>query len=409
MRALSLVSTATFVSLGLAAPGALAQSQVDTSVSVSANGGYSTNPFLAAADEAGAGVAQVDIRPSLDWRTERDVLRLEGYFTRTEYFDTFDATDATGINLNTSSQLDEQSTLRAVLAFDSSVLGAGDAVLARQAADPGPTPGGSAAPPDAGASGELPVDGLPDGDFDLVGQRRNSLSLAVNADIRTDARSILNVGINATGADYPGTRSVASSYRTVGVSVSYRRELSELTSVGARAEQSGVDYKVGPMSKVYTLQAFASHRLAQYWTLDASAGTSLLDGSDDRVIFAGEASICHMHPLARFCLVGSRAPVVSGLSGVRAQTSLGATFDNTIDSRSTLGASATYVWMGSNSQGALDKRRFIALGATYRRDLGHRLSFYTALNSRYLKGTSARARRDMSLRAGIALRFGGPR
>lgn len=409
-RRLPLLPAATIVTMGLAAPGALAQSQVDASVSVSANGGYSSNPFLSVGEAAGAGVAQVDVRPSLDWRTERDRLRLEGYYTRTEYLESFDATDATGINLDASSRLDEQTTLRAVIAFDSSVLGAGDAVLARAGGGPASLPvTDPSTAPDPGVPEEVPIDTLPDGDFDLVGQRRNSLSLAVNADIQTDARSTLSIGINATGADYPGTRTVASSYRTVGMSANYRRELSEKTSIGARAEQSVVDYEGGPTSKVYTLQGFASHRIAQYWSLEASAGGSVLDSRDSRVIFAGGATLCHRHPLARFCLVGSRAPVVSGLSGVRAQTSLGASFDTTIDARSSLGASATYVWMGSNSQSAFDKRRFIVLGATYRRDLGNRLSFFTTLNSRYLKSASTRARRDLALRAGAALRFGGPR
>jgi hypothetical protein len=411
---LPLYSAVAVATLGVAAPDAFAQSQVDASVDVSGNVGYSSNPFLSAGSDTDAVVAQLEVRPALDWRTERDLIRLEGFYTRTEYIDSFDATDAVGAILNASSRLDEQSTLRSVIAFDSSILGTGDVLLARPGGttvvtpgtpDPSVVPGATAPPPLSG------VDELPDGDIDLIGlrQRRNSLSAAVTAELRPDARSTWTFSINAAGADYPGSGRVASSYRSVGVSANYRRSLSERTSVGARAEEYVVDYKAGATSKVYTLQGYASHRLAEFWSFEGSAGISILDADQSLVMFAGQASVCNTQLLAKFCVTGSRAPVVSGFSGVRGQTSLGSSFDATLDAKSSLAGSVTYVWVGEDPQSALGQRRFLALGATYRREIGRRISFFTAVNGRYLDTAGLAARRDASIRAGAVIRFGGRR
>jgi hypothetical protein len=276
---------------------------------------------------------------------------------------------------------------------------------------PPTSPDASAAPDPAVPPPLAGLDELPDGDIDLIGlrQRRNSLSAAVTAELRPDARSTWTFAVNAAGADYPGSGRVASSYRSVGVSANYRRSLSERTSVGARAEGYVVDYKAGATSKVYTLQGYASHRLAEFWSFESSAGVSILDADESLVMFAGQASVCNTQLLAKFCLVGSRAPVVSGFSGVRAQTSLGASFDTTLDAKSSLGGSVTYVWVGEDAQNTLGQRRFLALGATYRRQIGDRISFFTAVNGRHLSTAGSAARRDVSVRAGALIRFGGRR
>ena len=411
---LPLYSLVAIAALGITAPDAYAQSQVEGSVDVSGNVGYSSNPFLSAGDGTDAVVVQLEVRPAIDWRTERDLIHLEGFYTRTEYIDSFDATDAVGAILNASSRIDEQSTLRSVIAFDSSILGTGDVLLGRPGGTAVVTPGtpDPSVPPDAAAPPPLSgVDELPDGDIDLIGlrQRRNSLSAAVTAELRPDARSTWTFSVNAAGADYPGSGRVASSYRSVGLSANYRRSLSERTSVGARAEEYVVDYKAGTTSKVYTLQGFASHRLAEFWSFESSAGVSILDADQSLVMFAGQASVCNAQLLAKFCLTGSRAPVVSGFSGIRGQTSVGASFDATLDPKSTVAGSLTYVWVGQDRQSALGQRRFVALGATYRREIDGRISFFTAVNGRYLDTAGLKARRDASVRAGAVIRFGGHR
>jgi hypothetical protein len=390
---------------------AAAQSQVDSSVYVSANGGYSSNPFLSEGDDEGLLIGQVDVRPTLEWRNELDVIRLESFFTHAQYSEDVGSTDAAGTTLTASSRIDAQTTLRAVIAFDSSVLGVGDAVLARGS-------GSLQTPsiPSDPTAGEPPVTQpavpetieTPDGDIDLIGsrQRRNSLSLAVSAEIRPDARSSWTIGANASGADYPGGNQAAAGYRTAGLSTNYRRDLSELTSLGARAEAYVADYKGGPTSKVYTLQAYTTRRLSQFWSLDAGAGASVIDGGDTVTLFSGQASLCNRQPLAVFCIVASREPAISGLSGVRTQTNIGANYQVLLDANSSLSGAASYAWTGADVQSSLGERRFLTLSTTYRRDVGRRFSIMAAVDSRYLQISGSQSRRDVALRLGGAFRFG---
>jgi hypothetical protein len=411
----SLVAGASLVVLGLMGPEAAAQSRVEPSLSVSGNSGYSSNPFLTAGEDVDAFVVQVDVRPALDLRTERDAMHLEAFYTRTEYPDAFEATDTFGALFNASSQIDEQSTLRTVISFDSMVLGTTDALLPGVGIPPGSEPGvlpdPAAAPGPSAPTPGLDIGDLPDGDIDLVGlrQRRNSLSVEVTAELRPGPRSMWAFSANASGADYPRSGSTASSYRSVGLSANHRRELSGRSAVGARADVYAVDYKSGPTSKVYTLQGFVSHRLAERWSLEATAGASVLDGDSNLFMFAGQVTVCDASGRTRICLLASRAPVVSGFSGVRGQTSLGANFDRRLDARSNVAAAVSYVWSGEESSFGMGQRRFIAVNATYRRDMGGQLSLFAALDGRHIRSAVVSGRKDIAGRVGASMRFGGPR
>lgn len=407
-RTLALGSAVSLLALIALVPEAAAQAQVEPSVTVSGNGGYSSNPFLTTGNDVDAFVTQIDVRPMLDQRTERDMLHFEAFYTRTDYLENFDGNDGFGALLNSSSQIDENSKLRANISFDSSVLGVTQPILSVGGGAIVDTP--VAGDPPAGDP-LLGVGDLPDGDIGLIGlrQRRNSLSLEVTAELRTGPRSTWTFSANAAGADYPRGGLVASSYRSIGISASNQRELSETASVGLRGDAYAVDYRRGPTSKVYTLQGYGSLRLAESWTLEATGGVSVLEGDENLVMFSGQTTICDAGRQGRFCFVASRAPVVSGFSGVRGQTSVGASYDYKVDAHSNLGASASYVWTGRDPNTNLGRRRFLTANATYRRDMGGQLSLFVALDGRHLESDGMSGRSDIAGRAGASLRFGGRR
>ncbi|MCP3730814.1 hypothetical protein M9978_10270 [Sphingomonas sp. MG17] len=352
-------------------------------------------------------VTQVDIRPSLQVRTERDLIYLEAFYTRADYLENFDSNDGVGARLNATSRIKPNLTLRTTISFDSSVLGVNGPVLARDGGGQIGLPGTGGLPAD---QVPLEIDEIPDGDIELLGlrQRRNSLLVEASAELRTGPRSLWTLSASAARADYPRS-GAAANYRSIGTTVEHRRDLSQTLSAGGRADLLVVKYRGGPTSNVYTAQGFVSLQLAERWTLEASAGVSVLDSVTRQALFSGRATMCNSGPGARFCFLASRAPAVSGFSGVRGQTSLGGTFDYPIDAHSSLSAAVTYVWTERNPASIIDGRRFLTATTTYRRDLGGQVSLYAAIDYRRLESEGIIGRSDFAARIGASVRLGGRR
>jgi hypothetical protein len=238
-------------------------------------------------------------------------------------------------------------------------------------------------------------------------QRRNLLSLDVGLDTQTGPHSFWTFGINGSQADYPHASGLVSSYRTIGLDVTHKRVISPTTTLGGRIDAYAVDYRNAPTSKVYTPQIFLSQRLPMRWTIEASAGASVRDNGTMRAIFSGQLTICRTGEQDRLCFAASRAPAVTGFSGVRTQSALSALYDYRLDLRSTVSASASYSWIASDASNIIGSRRFFSANATYRRDMGHNFSLFAALDYRHIQSKGVTVKADRSGRLGASVRFGG--
>ncbi|SNS83722.1 hypothetical protein SAMN06295912_11874 [Sphingomonas laterariae] len=379
-----------------AAAGTAHAQDISASVDLSAAGGYASNPFLEdpATASTGSGFVEGSIRPNVAVTDARGRTDFAAYYRRTEYFRRYSAANSYGISARGQRQLNERIEVRALLAYDSSIVGAAD--------------------PD----GDLIDPGIPESpDVGLIGsrQRRNSFNSSVGATWRPNARDSWNVDFDATKTDYPNGGLATDDYVSYGGRIGYSRALSETSSIGGTFGYTEVDYDgIGRDSSILTPQVTYTKRFAGGWSLDAALGVSLtrrelLTGKDNSTALTGQLKLCKDNERTTMCFGGSRASEASGFGGVRVDTSVYGSYSYRLTERSTLAGRVSY---SKNDAGGLPisgDRDYFSTTVDYSHQLGEklRLTAGAAYRDAYGRGLSPDA--DISGRIGLAYTLGDRR
>ncbi|WP_375420733.1 hypothetical protein [uncultured Sphingomonas sp.] len=422
----------------VAVPSQLAAQTLVPSATITAGGGYSTNPFLGRGDGDGAASAQVSITPRLEILDDTDSGVVSGYYNRTEYFKNFDANDSYGLTIGGNSQLNPRASIGFSAGYDSSILGAAGAYSGVPIFVPGTVGGtvgtGAGVGPigvgtgDPGTVGVTPVPttplplapvftdpGAPGGDIGLIGlrQRRNSLTASVFGSYRPDEVSTWGLGANVSRNSYPDSGGVAISSRTYGVNTSYTRSLSERSSIGLQVSATVIDYADVPNSRFINPMVTYSTQLAQNWSLNLGVGVSLVDdGFSNGVAASANGSLCRAIERGSFCLIAARQPSVSAFGGARNQTSVSANYSYRLAERTSISATASYQRSSNGiavSQNAIARSNqdFISASATVNQQIARRLSAFATALYRDVKGLGVPTDGDIGGRVGLALTVGG--
>lgn len=386
---LGLIGCAAALPLGHAAA-----QEVVGSVDVSASAGYSSNPFLSSNGE-GSGYVEGAIRPNLAVTDALGQTNFGAYYSRKEYFKHYDGTNSYGVSGRGQRKLSETVDVRALLAFDSSIIGAGDPD-GDQVIDP-----------------SLP----PNPDIGLIGtrQRRNSLNSSVGMTARVSARDSLSVDLNASKAWYGKSSLIGLDYVSYGGQVAYNHALSERSSIGASFGYTEIDYDgFGQDARILSPQLTYSTTFAPGWTLNAGAGVSistlkLLTGHKTDTSLAGQLEICREQELGNLCFGGSRSSSATGYGGVRTFTDIHARYSRRVSEKGTVHAGARYSINDRNRQATISgKQEYLTLDAGYSHRLGERLSLNADVGYRDSYGLLA-PDADIWGRVGISYRLGDRR
>ncbi|WP_380879036.1 hypothetical protein [Sphingomonas sp. DBB INV C78] len=396
---MSKTSRIVFMGLAIAAPAGMAQAQdISGSIDLSASAGYATNPFLEGDSpdddsKTDTGFVEGSIRPNLAIIDDKGRSNFGAYYRRTEYFRRYSASDAYGVSASSDRRLSEKIDVRALLAFDSSIIGTAEA--------------------DGELGGEIPQNP----DIGLIGQRqrRNALDASVGMTIRPNARDAWMVDLDANKTVYPNDDIQTTDYVTYGARFGYSHALSENSSIGATLGYTKIDYDgFGRDAQIISPQITYSTRFRGGWSLDASLGisfteTKLLIGNSNTNAFSGTLALCKETSRTGLCIGGSQQTNASGFGDIRKETNIYGSYSYKLTERDTLSSRISYSRNSSQDRIISVKQEYLTGTIDYARQLDEKLRLTASVSYRDAYSRSLSPDADISGRVGVAYLLGDRR
>lgn len=369
--------------------------EVTAGADLSLQTGYSSNPFLQN-EATGSAFVEGAIRPNVAITDDRGQTNIGGYYSRREYFKRYDNADSYGVSARGERKLNERINVRALLAFDSSIVGAADPD-GDQIIDPGvPTN------PDIGLIGTR--------------QRRRTITSSVGMTMQPGTRDTWSIDLNAMRSRYPDDALFAQNYVSYGGQLGYSRALSETSSIGATLGYNEIDYDgAGFDARIINPQLTYTTAFAGGWTLNAGLGASistikLLTGDRTRTSLAGNLQLCRERERGNLCIGGSRANDATGFGGVRTVTDLFVRYSYRLTERGTIRADANYTLNDRNQQALISgKRQYVSLSGGYSHKLSERLNLTADAGYRDSYDNIIAPDADIWGRLGVSYRLGARR
>lgn len=384
------------------APGS-AQAETRASVNTSVRGEIASNPYLLTGPNTSATSAILTVSPAVKFLDGVKTIGLRGNYRHSEFSRRYSSSDDFSVNASLSQKLSPRLDYSADIGFDSSVVGANDLLTF------------GANPSNGGAFPPLP------GDIALTGlrQRRQAINGGLSLGYIASARDSFQTQGGFSVVRYP-TGSAASEYDSASGSFGYSRVINSRTSVGLNIGLSRADYRRASLGDATTIspQLTFGTKFGANWSLSASLGVSHstirgLVGKFRQDSAAGRFSLCNTSTAGKFCLYASRSvqPTSFG-STVRPQTSIGASYNVRLDSKSTIDATANFSRSGQISQANIITGGSVDYGQaslTYSRRLSQRLqgNLTASYADSYRDPTPRKANAALSI--GLSFAFGDMR
>ncbi|ARS27323.1 autotransporter domain-containing protein [Sphingomonas sp. KC8] len=358
--ALAVVSLAATTATGVAHAETVTAARVDLSTSA----GYSTNPFLSEDSNTDSAFIEGAIRPNISFIDDRGRTELGGYYSRSEYLRrSISASEAYGASARTNRKLSEKVDVRALLSYDSSIVGSADA--------------------EGNFDPSLPQ--YPD--IGLIGQRqrREMFSATAGATIRPNARDVWTIDFDGSKVRYPGDALADANYKSYGARLGYSRAISETSTIGVTLGYTQIDYDAPNQdSRIISPQLTYSTRFAGGWSISAAVGVSLtrrdlIVGKDNSTALSGNLQACRETERSNLCFGGSRATSATGFGGARTQTDLFANYNYRLSERSTISARANYSINGDDGLVLPGNRKYLSVGTDYSHQFSERLRLTAAV------------------------------
>lgn len=303
--------------------------QVKASVDTTVRLGYDINPFLSEGRDLGSGVAQVDVRPALSYRTETGETVLSGHYDHSQYQRLYGHSDEYGATLDTRKRLSPSLNVFATLRYDSSVIGQGDSLAGNVAGTP-------------------PVDNT---DVNLIGQRQRSniYSAQAGGTYKLGPKDDISVDGGVTLTHFPN-RPAGSNSNDYGGRIAYTHAVSDRTKIGFSESVYKIVYDIASLNTLVAEPALTfSTQFSPTWTFDASLGVSIssieqpgVSGRERSISWAGSTNLCHKGSKNNFCFYASRSVSSSGFGGTTENDQAGLQFRQTLTEHLSAHANASY-------------------------------------------------------------------
>lgn len=337
---------------------------------LTANVGYSTNPFLNIGDSRSSGYGRVSARGVHAWGGERSSSSVSAFVEGTTYLNDYGLKSIFSVTGNTQFQASE----RVSLFGNAGVSGDLGGQLSNRFLYVPPLP-------------QVPNPNLPPPPvtvdnpdlFSFTGRQYRVYGQG-GASFRTTENSTLTVSGGAQRTFY--TDDLLDDYTTLFGSGMYSRTLSERTTVGLSVGVSHTNYSnssastttINPAVNIRTL-------LSENWDASASVGISFssvdedLGGSDSSTNLSLDASLCRSMEFDRFCARVARYAQSSSRAAVVTTTSVGVDWFKKLDENQTIQLTAAVLRYVSEFQPLQDFRtHHYRLAASYSRRIDTRLS-----------------------------------
>ncbi len=402
-----LATCGTLALAALAAAPAGAQA-LQGGVDVSVGAEVSSNPYLeqGASDVTASGSARVF--PWVQYDNGRTAYTLDGSFEGRAFTSGgYDFEDNYSLNAGISHRASERLTLRA----RTGIFSTASSFSSLLAGVSGPIDG----PPLPTVPN--PID--PGEDVTVLGQlgRNSALLFSAGADMTFDARNQLQV--SGDFRDSWSNRPNAEDYRSYGAQSRFMHVLDQSTSIGTDLSYQQTDYQQATAGDARTISTLGSlsHRLGQYWTLDASAGASFtrIDPTPaspelDFTSFSVRANLCSRTERRGLCFEYRRQPEPSAFGGVRNSDNFDFSFDQRVSQRDRLSLGLGFVRSGESriDPVAFPKIDYLNLRGQFRRQFSNRVSAFVSGTLSRVDRPDVEVDPSVTVGAGITVSLGRP-
>jgi hypothetical protein len=368
------------------------------SADVTLGAGAASNPLLQAGDSSGSAFLELAINPRYLLADELGTTSFDVYYRRTEYLNEYGDTEAYGGSIRSQRRLSQQLLIRALLSYDSSILGErGSAlIIPIDPVNPG-TPLPPEIDPDLGLFG--------------LGQRSSRLRAGLGAEYQRSEIDVITGDVEIEQTSF-GDEQILSDYRSYSGTLGYARSLSERTRVGARVSAQVIDYDLsGSTSSVVQPQLTLDTQLNPVWSLKAAAGLLFVqteqDGrSSDSIGFSANVTGCRRAERSSLCLLFQRDAAPSGLGEVLTRTSGSVDYSYRLGERSNIRAHADISRIEGSAFADRESLTYGNASAAYDRELTKRLSGGVSVAYRDIYGSERNVSADVSGQVFVRARLG---
>jgi hypothetical protein len=341
---------------------------------------------------------ELAFNPRYQLEDELGSTTIDGSYRRTEYLTGYDSSEAYSGTIQSQRKLSEQLGIRAVLAFDSSILGerGSDLLFPLRPVEPG-------AP--------LPPELNPDLALFGLGQRRSTLRAGLGADYQRTEVDVINADVQVERASF-GSQQSFSDYKAYSGALGYARALSQRTQIGARLSGQFIDYDLrGSTSSVLQPQLTVDTQLSSTWSLKAAAGllfvnTERTGESSDSIGLSTSLSGCRRADRSSLCLRFQRDASPSGLGEVLTRTGGGIDYSYRLGERTYVRAQADISHVKGSSFADRGSLTYGNASASYDRELSKRLSGGVSVAYRDVYGLERGVSADVSAQIFVRARLG---
>ena len=372
-----------------------ASDNVLASADVSANAGYSSNPFSVAGSNTGSGYAQIQVAPKVQITSERSVIVVSGTAAYERYFQHYADSHDFGAGLDYSGTPSQRVKTHLALHYDNSIVGQG--ALISGAIDPTQP----SAPVTSGT------------DLSLYGSRDRLQTLQANGDVNfvLSARNSL-----VTSAHYVRSRydqfAATGDYDGYGGSAGFSHRVSEHLQLGLQGSISHYQYQTAlGDTTVYSPQFSFSATLSAYWKMDGAVGASFVNSSinGNSTALSGNLNLCRSTPRSTFCLTARRASLPTGTSGTQNEILAGGTYSYKISEHDSLSASASYTKNSAAQLNFLGASEYLNGSIGFDHALSQRIHVNLTAKYRDLFGGTVSRPSDAVIQLGIVAKIGRSR
>jgi hypothetical protein len=371
---------------------ASAADDVTVSADVSANAGYSNNPFSEAGSNTGSGYAQARISPAVKLANETSIFTLLGIFSDKQYFQHYQNVYDLAGQLQYTGTPNERLKTHADLKYDNSIVGQNG--YNGSALDSSTT----SAPVTSGT------------DISLFGtrDRRQNAQADGGLDYALSSHDSLTVSGYYLLTRY-SQAVVGGNYDGYGFSAGYSRKIAEHAQIGAQTSYAHYSYEGGLGSTdIISPQATFSAKLVSYWTVDGAVGASFISSSfsGKKTTFTANLDVCRATTRTNFCLTGRRAALPTGAGEIQNELLVGANYSYKVTEKSTITANANYTQNSQIQTPTLGPNKYVRGALGYDRRISKRM--HITIDGRYANifGTNEHRVADFGGQLGIIAKLG---
>lgn len=336
------VAIAFWSSPSLAQEEATPETELETSprrnadfVDLTANLGYSTNPFLEFGDSTGSAYGRVSARGVHAWGGERSQSNIAAFVEASTYLNDYGLKSIFSVTGDTQHQASERVTVFGSAGVSGDIAGQlSNRFLYVPPIVEVPDP---SVPP--------PPTTVEDPDLFSFTGRQYRIYGQGGASVRTSERGSLTVSGGAQRYFY--TSDLLDDFTTIFGSGSYSHSLSERTTVGFSLGASRTNYDNSSASSTIIDPALTIRtRLSELWDASASVGLSFsrveheLGGNDNATNISFDGTLCRTTKGERLCAHASRYAQNSSRAAVVTTTSVGVDWFKKLDEDQTIQLSA---------------------------------------------------------------------